>query len=384
MVADGRCDDCHSPSGGYNGVISTAGLVGTSVGAKENWLGTDGIMDTDDDGVYAYDSDPNTLRSGKEKWCIGCHDSGTSLAGGVSAPAPDVELFYSTRGGHGRSGADMECLDCHVAQCNDIYTGFTHIDGVDRTYAFGSTADFDPGNSGVAYAKGYRLRYVGTDVPLMIPAKYEETFGSNLATMQSTAFRRCFDTSCHNSLNIFSGSPDNTNFTVRQDAIGDPDIPRDYSCIITLGINEHREHLEQGPTYWDSDWDDTTDWNGTPAGTDSMVTCSSCHNVHGANGALGSTNESMIRDGTLAGRTGYGFSYLVEAPGGYPDVTSTSATQLTSVGAVFRNDLATTLMCGGSECHSSPEPTTATYDATGSGLGTTYLEYYRPWAAPSP
>jgi hypothetical protein len=79
----------------------------------------------------------------------------------------------------------------------------------------------------------------------------------------------------------------------------------------------------------------------------------------------------MIRDGSLVGRTGYGFSYVIEdiGNGGYPMVTSTGATQSTSVGAIFRNNTAD--MCFG--CHGSPSPPAASsYDAT---IG--YLEYYR-------
>lgn len=48
------CDDCHSPNGAFDGVDDAV------IGAKENWH----------DGVY---SSP-TLKTGKEKWCAGCHD----------------------------------------------------------------------------------------------------------------------------------------------------------------------------------------------------------------------------------------------------------------------------------------------------------------------
>ncbi|MCP4247454.1 MAG: hypothetical protein GY778_10440, partial [bacterium] len=108
-----------------------------------------------------------------------------------------------------------------------------------------------------------------------------------------------------------------------------------------------------------------------------MTACSSCHNVHGAAEIEGSTNEVMIRDGSFAGRTGYGFSYVVEdvASGGYPWVTSTGATRATSVGAILRNNTAN--MCGGSMCHDGPAPPAgSSYDATGTGWGT-YLEVYR-------
>ena len=50
------CDTCHSPSGSYNGVNSVSG----SIGAKDNWR----------NGVY----NGSALATGKEKWCVGCHD----------------------------------------------------------------------------------------------------------------------------------------------------------------------------------------------------------------------------------------------------------------------------------------------------------------------
>jgi hypothetical protein len=57
LVANGVCDSCHSPGGVYNGVSDAV------IGAANNW----------DDGVY--ESDGKTLKAGKEKWCVGCHDN---------------------------------------------------------------------------------------------------------------------------------------------------------------------------------------------------------------------------------------------------------------------------------------------------------------------
>jgi hypothetical protein len=50
------CDTCHSPLGAFDGVNDQA------IGAKINWA----------DGIYK--ADGITLKSGKEKWCAGCHD----------------------------------------------------------------------------------------------------------------------------------------------------------------------------------------------------------------------------------------------------------------------------------------------------------------------
>ena len=91
----------------------------------------------------------------------------------------------------------------------------------------------------------------------------------------------------------------------------------------------------------------------------------------------------MIRDGSLAGRTGYGFSYVIEdtGAGGYPMVTSIGATKTNSTGAVLRNSTETgssDAMCSGSLCHGVAPQSSPSYDATGSSWAT-YLEFYRPW-----
>ena len=143
--------------------------------------------------------------------------------------------------------------------------------------------------------------------------------------------------------------------------------------------NEHVAHImNYVGQFADSDWDDSTTGPGSQEGLDTLTTCTTCHNVHGARGTHGSTNEAMMRDGSLAGRTGYGFSYVVEdtGSGGYPQVTSVGATKDNSVGAVLRNNTST--MCAGSMCHGDPAPPyAASYDASGAGWGS-YLEYYRP------
>ena len=264
----------------------------------------------------------------------------------------------------------MLCTQCHDRDS-------AHIDGQPRTYAFNS-AYYGPSESGVAYASGYRLLYVNGQVPLMIPSQYGITFDYNAGLMKNTAFRLCFE--CHEMSKVFddiAGDGLSTRFKATL-----PNPPRNYSYAWGSGVdvNEHVAHLQYYiQTVWDSDWDTGT--TGSAADWDSLVTCSSCHNVHGAAGNCGSTNEPMIRDGTLAGRTGYGFSYVVEdsGAGGYPWVTSAGATQANSVGAILRNNTAN--MCGGSACHGDPAPPGGCgYDASGYGWGS-YLEFYRPGAS---
>ncbi|MBW1859520.1 MAG: cytochrome c3 family protein, partial [Deltaproteobacteria bacterium] len=338
------CNPCHSPGVPFDGVAM----------AKENW----------ELGVYGQDG--TTLTPGKEMWCISCHDAGTSVCDGVGAP--DISGDNTTYGYYVNGHRSRPCSDCH-----DLTV--THVDGDARTYAY-NFAQYAPGESGVAYAAGYRLKSMGADipggynesVPLMIPTNFNTTFAYSGQDIMDNAARLCF--SCHDSTEVFDEIPDggiDTNFKSAM-----PNPPRDYS--FSLGdMNQHVWHtIGMTIQSWDSDWDDTTTGPGPGPGYDTLTTCSSCHNVHGAAGADGSTNEPMIRDGSLAGRTGYGFSYLIS--GGYPTVTSIGASLPISVGAVFRNGNA---MCGGT-CHQStpPGPLTPAYDATGSGSGT-YLEYYR-------
>ncbi|MDY6988115.1 MAG: hypothetical protein SWQ30_08650 [Thermodesulfobacteriota bacterium] len=363
LADTGVCDACHSPGGAYDGVAH--GILG----AKANW----------DDGVY----DGNTLQTGKEQWCLGCHDDDPDTPGTNESAVIDTVYapgiagnnisygFYAS--GHGRS-ASVQCLDCHDASV-------AHTDGEARTYAF--NWDSDPAQSGVAYAQGYRLRYIDGEVPLMIPASYGTTFGYNALVMKETAFRLCFD--CHDKDKVFDDTPGDgidSNFKASS-----PNPPRNHSYEWGSGadVNEHVNHImNYTMECWDSDWDTGTNGPGPGSGTDSMTACSVCHNVHGAAGAEGSTNEAMIRDGTLAGRPGgYGFSYVLEdlGNGGYPWVTSHGATQSASVGSIFRYNTEVNNMCGGSMCHANPTPPPASsYDASGSSWGT-YLEYYRPWAS---
>ncbi|MBN2563579.1 MAG: hypothetical protein JXQ75_21885 [Phycisphaerae bacterium] len=347
------CDACHSPDGAFDGVNDAA------FGAKANWA----------DGVY----NEGELMPGKAEWCAGCHDLGTSTIQGVSAPpvAGDNATWGFFANGHGRGGGHATgCTSCHDATS-------AHFDGLARTYSFDS-AYYGPGQSGVAYAAGYRLRDVGGEVPLMIPANYNITFGYDASLMKATAFRLCFK--CHLADKVLDDTPGDGIDSGFKASLPNP--PRDYSYAWGSGadVNEHVAHILNyiGP-FADSDWDAGTNGPGGADGRDSLTACSSCHNVHGAVGIEGSTNEAMIRDGALAGRpNGYGFSYVIEdvGSGGYPMVTSTGATRSNSVGSVFRYNTAN--MCGGMMCHGDPDsPPGSSYDATGSNWGT-YLEYYRP------
>jgi hypothetical protein len=73
LATTNECDICHSPDGAYDGVDDT------DTGAKNNW---------------DYALPPSSLvfngsggfQTGKEKWCVGCHDGVPSLINSISAP----------------------------------------------------------------------------------------------------------------------------------------------------------------------------------------------------------------------------------------------------------------------------------------------------------
>jgi len=253
------CDDCHSKGGAFDGVDDPV------IGAKSNWA----------DGVY----DGDALKSGKEKWCVGCHDSGTSVVHGVQAPnvAGDQSQTWGYYvSGHGQNAADaVECLACHDA-------GTVHVDGEPRTYSVASDN----------YQAGYRLATIGGQAPLRVPINYAPPKDGR---QQPEDYRLCF--SCHDKYKLLGdiGRPGTsgdwllstwgTNFR-EEEGISSP----------TEVQNGHYVHVGQpgpgGPGMsWDSDGD---------GAVDSAPSCPACHNVHG------SPSPAMIRHGELISTPGTG------------------------------------------------------------------------------
>ncbi|MBI5632334.1 MAG: CxxxxCH/CxxCH domain-containing protein [Nitrospirae bacterium] len=242
------CNPCHSPEGTYDGVNDPL------IGAKNNWGA----------GVY----NGNLLTAGKEKWCAGCHDRGTSVIGSVNAPNVIGDEsgaytygtgwgFYKT--GHGLSsgetypasggitaGAGATCGNCHDLSA-------AHIDGSARTYDDHESADTDPSE----YRIGYRLRMINGQEPMTIP---------KTGTTDPANYRLCAD--CHTNTAAFTDPfSGDTNF-------------RDTT-------NRHYYHMDA------TGWRFSADWNGAYT---SRITCITCHNVHG------STRLAMMRDGKLINR----------------------------------------------------------------------------------
>jgi hypothetical protein len=358
------CNTCHSPNGPYDGVSDSV------IGAKPNWAA----------GVY----DGSTLSPGKEKWCVGCHDNEPALIEGVDAPkvgGDGLNYGYFANGhGNAPNSTNLACTDCH-----DL--SLTHIDGEQRTYAF-DAADY---NDGTSYQAGYRLKSIEGQPPMKIPA--------NARTDDD--YRLCFDSGCHVWDDVFEDGPPITNFNASGD---DPPLNYSYGYPPTE-TNQHHLHVITfvdgghpggGLPWWDSDWDLST--SSAVGYYDSVITCVTCHNVHGAQGYLGSTNEPMIRDGELVNgrpdpRGGFKFSYVREdtGAGGLPMVTSSGATRDNSIGAVFRTvpvyqtwtRIYIGNMCMG--CHGEPPQCGACHpdgnynaiETAGYDASETYLEYYR-------
>ena len=88
----------------------------------------------------------------------------------------------------------------------------------------------------------------------------------------------------------------------------------------------------------------------------------------------------MMRDGRLQGRwPGLKFTYLIEAPGGLPLVTSVGANKANSLGGVVRsgvdyragyNGTEPNAICGG--CHGERFPTTDEFNASGTAGNSCY------------
>jgi len=118
------CDACHSPGGTFNGIDSQATTTGPSVGAKDNWS-----METTS---LVYNGAGTALRSGKEKWCVGCHDTSGAIVKGQTASNKGGNNssygYFAT--GHGKtssfarmswqdtaassnSAANRACTRCH-------------------------------------------------------------------------------------------------------------------------------------------------------------------------------------------------------------------------------------------------------------------------------
>lgn len=121
------CEKCHSPDGAFDGMDDS------SIGAwnPENWPTNNESKIFDANGH---------LRPGKEEWCLGCHDDGTSAVHGV--PAPNIagkSMFGDWQSlaavvDTGFAGAE-KLID------NDLATGSDDIWGMELLFDLGSSTE---------------------------------------------------------------------------------------------------------------------------------------------------------------------------------------------------------------------------------------------------
>ena len=295
------CEDCHNTD---NFLLFADGNDINNTTVCDNCHSTNGAYngnakDNWRNGVYEIIEDVPHLKSGQEMWCIGCHDDlpANSVKDGSEINAPNIAGDDSIYGfyvnGHGRATAERGCLDCHDATA-------PHIDGNARTYE--STLN--------NYRSGYRL-----NEDMSIPRD------PNIEASQS--FTLC--TNCHDysNFNITNFRNDNSN------------------------INYHSFHfIAFSISIWDSDW------NGE---TDSDISCTACHNVHGSpmedlEGNLFS-NPVMIRHGELIGHVpALNFRWM-DSSGNFTNNLEDSFFGNMDAGVSNPRDPSLNHVCGG--CHNS-------------------------------
>lgn len=251
------CNPCHS-KGGTNGFD---GVDDPVIGAKPNW----------EPAAYKAPTNPgdwpSKLQDGKENWCAGCHDNGTSVINGVSAPnvMGDNVFFGYNVSGHGRNPSGyVKCEACH-----DLT--MLHTDGNPRTYSAQANN----------YKTGYRLAK-----GLTIPKK--NIIGS------PSHYELCLD--CHIYSDIMGPS---SNFWNQDNSLATRNLHNVHVGNYSISAIE----------CWDSDWSciKTSPSDQCSTADDSALSCTACHNVHGSRMVIAGTNypsKPMIRHGELISSPG--------------------------------------------------------------------------------
>jgi len=297
------CDLCHSAGGPFDGVNDPV------IGAKANWA----------DGVYAADE----LKPEKANWCLGCHDTEGGVVHEVVAPSvsgDDLTWGYRVSG-HGEN--DITCTQCHDPT-------LPHTDGVART--FGERYPLSPGGvpkptderelDRAAYNSGYRLRAVGGARALAVPR--------DARAYTADDFRLCF--SCHDET-LLLGVPSNYGVIGAAppphlqlpEGVAQTNYRNEYEWGFGWSwhrykpANAHWDHTEMANAVWDVDHDGST--------RDSRVSCTTCHNPHGARNIDGGSTAArtmadlgisfgVYDDGSVIREYGYiGVGGLLETGG---------------------------------------------------------------------
>ncbi len=253
------CDACHSAGGAFDGINNSA----DSVGAKDNWR----------DGVYNVDA---SLQVGKDKWCVGCHDSVPSMVGLEAAPdkAGDNISYGYYVSGHGATGtyrklswqdttasgnpgAARACGDCHDTTAVHIVAG---ANPASRRLKVGFENDQNNSNCNQCHESGG----MATGGPLWYTssADYENSAHS------STLCSECHDVHGTTAPAMTTGDQEGLCYTchtdgmVQNNAISGPTLADD----IQQAFNATEKH------------DLGTEFG--IAGSTYSLECVSCHNVH--------------------------------------------------------------------------------------------------------
>ncbi|MEW6429298.1 MAG: hypothetical protein AB1568_14825 [Thermodesulfobacteriota bacterium] len=261
------CNPCHSPDGPFDGVNDP------NLGAKANWH-YDPAGNT---GIY----NGALLAAGKEKWCVTCHDSGTSVipAGSTYKPrdfAGNDRTYGYFISGHGGKLMDGNVVGCDG--CHDLAASH-NLDGK-RTYRAALNN----------YRQGFRLkRMADGGEPFRIPAA-RNMQANDGCDYRSEDYRLCY--SCHAEQTLLANVQQDGTYECRIPAAlaGRPAIATGFRNVSPAGdnggltdvpANAHWDHLVDvhsvfmTASFWDSDQDGTND---------SKATCVTCHNPHGPAG----------------------------------------------------------------------------------------------------
>jgi len=297
------CDECHSGGGPFDGVDDPV------IGAKANWA----------DGVY----DGETLRADKADWCLGCHDTPGAFINGVEAPSvagDNVRWGYNVAG-HGQNG--KLCTECHDPT-------LPHTDGVPKTFSlrFPLSPVDEPKTpeerqlDREAYNNGYRLLRVDGKLALAVPR--------DAGDYTADDFALCF--SCHDEAKIL-GVPGNYGYLLTKppahlqlpDGVAQTNYRNEYKWGYGWVFNGSKP----ANIHWDHIGNTNSNWNVDQLEEigDSMRSCVTCHNPHGARNADGGPTPArtvadlaisfdVYNDGTTDREYGYiGSGAFFEAGG---------------------------------------------------------------------
>lgn len=262
LAETGICDSCHSPDGPFDGVNDP------EVGAKANWRHNPAKSS----GIYR----DATLAPGKEKWCLTCHDSGTSVIPAGSAYKPQDFAGNNSTYGYYVSGHGSKVVECDG--CHDL-TVSHNFDGK-RTYKAALNN----------YRQGYRLKRMadGSD-PFRIPVTRSMTQNDG-CDYRSDDYKLCY--SCHAEHTLLSHTKGDGTYECQVPAsfANQPSLLTGFRNVSSNGdngglgdipANIHWDHLVDihsifnMASFWDSDQDGVND---------TKATCVTCHNPHGPAG----------------------------------------------------------------------------------------------------